>query len=454
MSVLFGLVRPTAGSVSIRGNTTVIRNARDARSNGLAYVQQHFSLIPTLTVAENLALALSTRIRGYSIKKISRQIQEIGKRFGLEVDPTAMVADLTVGDQQRVELLKAIAADATILLLDEPGSSLTPQQTAEITGIVKRMTEGGVAVFYVSHSLTDVLRVADRISVLRRGHLVQTFTRADATAEALAEAMVGRPVVQGSRSGPRSIGERRVEVRALTTGDRFAGHVRGLSFEVRAGEIVGIAGVEGSGQVALTEALGGVRPFEGDVVLDGRSLRGAAVSDWRRRGVAEIPGDRQGVGIVRTLTVAEQLVVPELRSRTYSRLGTVKWSAVRAHGRDLMTRFDIRASGPNAAMSTLSGGNQQKTIVARELARDPALVVCCYPTIGLDFAAAAAVLDELRRASERGAAVIVASLDLEELVSVCDRIIVLHRGEIAGETQAHLATPERLGLMMGGVHAS
>jgi general nucleoside transport system ATP-binding protein len=457
MGILYGLHRADAGRILIDGHHVTIHSPRDALRLGIGYVQQHFSLIPTLTVAENLVLAL--RAGGVPVRSGEgrARVRALSKRYRFDVDPDARVERLSVGQQQRAELIKALARDTRILLLDEPNTVLTPQESDELGAILRGLAKSGAGIFLISHKLEEVLRVSNRISVLRHGHHVATVEASAASRSQLATLMVGELRSEESVSGARAgIGAARLEVSDLWVGNDHGGYaVRGASFTVRGGEVLGIAGLEGSGQVELTEALAGVRRAEhGSIRIDGREVSRLGVEGRQRVGVALVPADRARHGLIGTLSVAENLLLPVAGRRPYSRLGFLRREAMRQQARSLISRFDIRVPAPEVSAGALSGGNQQKMVVARELSRDPVVVVCCYPTFGLDFAATEAVQREILQRQEANAAIIYASTDLEELLALSDRIIVLHSGTITGELPAGSATSEQLGLLMSGAEAA
>jgi general nucleoside transport system ATP-binding protein len=454
MGVLYGLLRPDAGRIVVDAEEVAIGEPRDAMALGIGFVQQHFSLIPTLTVAENLVLALRFGGHRIGLRESVATVRELSARYGLGVEPDVVVEQLSVGAQQRAELLKALARSPRVLILDEPSSLLSPQEVERLGEVIRQLAAEGIGVILISHKLDEVLAVVDRITVLRRGRLVRTLDRADATRELLGRLMIGdlASTAGEGRAERRAPGEPLVEVTGLAVeGDRGEVAVDGVSLIVRRGEILGLAGLEGSGQVELVEALAGVRPsVRGAIRLDGRDVGALGVAERQRLGVGHIPADRRRAGLVGDLSVAENLLLPSIRERRFSRLGVVRRGAVREHAGELIERFGVRTSGAEVPVATLSGGNQQKVVVARELARHPSVVLSCYPTWGLDFSAAAGVHAELERQRDAGAAVLLASMDLDELLAVADRIVVMQGGRITGELPAHEATAEEIGLLMGG----
>lgn len=454
MGILSGLHRPDAGRILIGGEEVSFQSARDALAQGIGYVQQHFSLIPTLTVAQNAVLALRAGGVRISLAATADRMRALARRYGFDVEQDVPVEDLGVGDQQRAEILKALIREPSVLILDEPTALLTPQEAGELASLLRTLASEGVAIFLISHKLEEVLAVSDRVSVLRRGRHVETLPASQATKQRLAELMIGelRAPNRATRLSGRTRAEVRLQVDDLwVKGDRGSDAVQGVSFQVRAGEILGIAGIEGSGQVELTEALAGMRKAtRGTVVIDGRRLDRSG----RKSTVAHVPADRLRSGLVRSLSVEENLVLPVADAEPFSRFGLLRPSAIRQRARDLIRRFDIRVHRPDVLAAALSGGNQQKMVLARELAGRPGVIVCCYPARGLDFAATEAVQQEIASRRDDGAAIVYASVDLEELLELTDRIVVLHRGRMAGEVPTSEATPEQLGLLMTGADAA
>jgi ABC-type uncharacterized transport system ATPase subunit len=458
MGTLYGLHRPDAGAILIEGRPAGINGPRDALALGIGYVQQHFSLIPTLTVAENVVLSLRGADAKLSVRGANARVRELAARYGLDVDPTAVVEDLSVGQQQRAELLKALARNTRILLLDEPSAVLTPQETEQLGRVLRRLAETGVGIFLVSHKFSEVLGIGDRISVLRRGRLVGTLDAAKASRAVLAEMMVGelRAIDERRRVVTRQDGQARLEVSDLWVESERGGFaVRGVDFVVRAGEVVGVAGVEGNGQVELTEALAGVRRAgRGTIRIDRQPLKGGGPRRTRRLGITHVPADRHRSGLVATMSIEDNLVLPIADQSPYSVVRVLRRRAIRKLARRLVDEFDIRTPATGVLAGALSGGNQQKLILARELSRRPSVIVACYPTRGLDFGATEAVQQAILAHRDQGAAIVYVSVDLDELLSLSDRIIVLHQGTLQGELEAAVATPEQLGLLMGGATAA
>ncbi len=458
MGMVYGVHRPDAGRIVLDGRDLELLSPRDALAAGIAFVQQTFSLIPTLTVAENLVLASHGAGAPVSLKKSRQTAEDLGGRYDFKIKPSALVDDLTVGERQQAELMKALAFSPRVLLLDEPTSVLTPQQAQHLSVVMKQLAADGIGIFLITHKLEAVLADADHVSVLRRGRLVGSMPSAEASFERLAELMIGEL--------PRR--ERPTSTRHATAGKEVLLHaecisaqgLRGtalndITISVRAGEILGVAGVEGSGQVELTEALAGVRRVDDGVIRVGsRQLTSGNVRDFKAAGVAHIPADRRGDAVIETLSVADNLVLPIVDDDRFSRFGVIRPGPVRRHAAELIDTYDIRVPGPEVLVGALSGGNQQKVVVARECWSAPIVTIACYPTQGLDFSALQFVWDQLRARRGAGGAVVLASMDLDELLELSDRIVVLHGGQIAGEITAEAATSEQLGLMMGGLEAA
>jgi ABC-type uncharacterized transport system ATPase subunit len=458
MGILAGLHRPDAGRILVDGSPAALASPRDALALGIGYVQQHFSLIPTLTVAENAVLTLRSGGTRIGVAEASERMADASKRYRVPVELDVAVEDLSVGDQQRAELLKALIRRPRILILDEPTALLTPQESGQLAEVLKKLAGEGVGIFLISHKLEEVLAVSDRVSVLRRGRHVATLPRSGATTERLAELMIGSLATREVASHAPVTAERPIRLELMDVHierDRGGEAVRGVSFKVRAGEVLGIAGLEGAGHVELIEAIAGVRRLlQGKILIDGHDRNDKVATDGGVTEIAHVPADRLRTGLIPSLSVADNLVLPNAATRPYSRFGILSKSAIRARALDLIRHFDIRVPAPTVLAGHLSGGNQQKMILARELAGRPGIIVCCYPTRGLDIAASEAVQREILSRRDDGAAVVWASVDLDELLSMTDRIIVLHQGKMTGEVLTKEATAEQLGLLMGGAEAA
>ena len=455
MNVLYGLYRPDAGEIRLDGGRAEIASPRDAIELGVGMVHQHFMLIPVMTVAENIVLAMEPR-RGPFLDRESaeKRVAELSRRFGLVVEPDVKIEDLSVGQQQRVEILKALYREAKILILDEPTAVLTPQEAEELFKIIRSLTAEGKAVVFITHKLHEVLEVADRITVLRLGKKIATLPREGTTEGELARLMVGREVLLRVEKRPADPGASLLTVEDLEVrDDRGLEALRGVSFSVRAGEIVGIAGVDGNGQTELLEALTGLRrPRAGRILVDGRDLTNRGARTFLDAGVGHVPEDRQRQGLVLSFTLAENLALRDYRRPPDSRYGWLRPRVLLSRARTLLQEFDVRGGTPTTPASSLSGGNQQKLVVAREIARDPRLLVASQPTRGLDVGATEFVHRRLVQERDEGRAILLVSFTLEEILSLSDRILVLYQGKIVGEYPPTVSK-EELGIVMAGGRA-
>ena len=453
MNVLYGLYRPDEGEIRIGGQPVTMHSPKDAIERGIGMVHQHFMLIPVMTVAENIVLGTEPRRDGalLDLSAAERRVRELSEQYGLSVDPRARVEDISVGRQQRVEILKALYRGADILILDEPTAVLTPQEAAELFSVLKSLTEQGLSIIFISHKLNEVLTISDRITVLRRGQKVETLATTGATEESLARLMVGREVLLRVDKPPPDTGETLLEIEDLSVvDDRGLEAVRGVSLNVRAGEIVGIAGVDGNGQTELIDAITGLRrPASGAITVGGRDMTKANARKVLDEGMGHIPEDRQVRGLVLEFTLAENLALEDYRSPPDSRLGWLFPRRLLARARRLLREFDVRGGGPNARASALSGGNQQKVVIAREVGRDPRVLVAAQPTRGLDVGAIEYVHKRLITVRDEHKAVLLVSLELDEILSLSDRILVLYEGRVVGEYGPD-ASEEELGVAMTG----
>src|SRR5688500_6055046 len=453
MNVLYGLYHPDEGEIRINGKPVEIGSTRAAIENGVGMVHQHFMLIPVMTVAENIVLATepvrNTVLLDYGAAE--KRVRELSTRFGLAVDPTALVEDITVGQQQRVEILKALYRGADILVLDEPTAVLTPQEAKELFEILRSLTAQGKSIIFISHKLNEVLEIADRVTVLRRGKKVETLSAKGATEEQLARLMVGREVLLRVEKGASTVGEPLLRVEDLhVTDDRALEKVRGVSFEVRAGEIVGVAGVDGNGQTELIDAITGLRrATSGKIVVAGDDVTTDSVKHTLDAGLGHIPEDRQRRGLILDFSLAENLALHDYDSPPESRVGWLFPKRLLERARTLLQEFDVRGGGPQTRAGGLSGGNQQKVVLAREIDRNPSVLIAAQPTRGLDVGAIEFVHRRLVEERAEGRGVLLVSLELEEILSLSDRILVIYEGEIVGEFPPS-ATEEELGVAMTG----
>jgi general nucleoside transport system ATP-binding protein len=453
MSVLYGLYKPDEGEILIDGQPIEISSPSAAIDLGIGMVHQHFMLVPVMTVAENIVLGQEPTQSGgrLDFKAARTRVRALSDRYGLSVDPTAKIEDVTVGAQQRVEILKALYRNARILVLDEPTAVLTAQEVRELTGVLNRLKKDGTAIVFISHKLGEVLEVADRITVLRRGKKVDTVPREGATELSLARLVVGRDVmlsVQKTRAKPEGS---LLEVRDLhVRDDRELEKVCGLSLLARAGEIVALAGVDGNGQQELVDAVTGMRtPDSGAVVIDGEEIAGKGVRAATDAGVAHIAEDRQLRGLVLPFTLAENLALREYRSPELSGRGWLRLNYMKERAKKLLAEFDVRGGGADTYAAALSGGNQQKVAVAREIASNPKVLVAHQPTRGLDVGAIEFVHRRLIAERDKGRAVLLVSLEYEEVRALADRILVIYEGKIVGEFPPD-ASEEELGIAMTG----
>jgi ABC-type uncharacterized transport system ATPase subunit len=453
MNIVYGLYKADEGEILIKGEPVVLHSSSDAIKHGIGMVHQHFMLIPVMTVAENIVLGNEPNTAGVFLDHsgADRRVRDIAKTFNFAIDPEARIQNISVGQQQRVEILKALYRGADILILDEPTAVLTPQEATDLFEILRTLTGEGMSVIFISHKLHEVLDIADRISVLRRGKLVDTVPRADATERGLAELMVGREVVLRVEKAPAQAGETLLEVEDLHVDDnRGLPAVRGVGFSVRTGEIVGIAGVDGNGQAELIEALTGLRKAtSGSIRLGGKQVAQESVRSRLEHGLGHIPEDRLRRGIILEFTLAENLALHDYRHDPASHRGWLHPSRMIAAARRLIAEFDVRGGGPRARGAELSGGNQQKLVVAREISRDPTLLIAAQPTRGLDVGAIEFLHRRLVTERDEGRAILLVSLELDEILSLSDRILVIYEGRIVGEFPPGVDA-ETLGVAMIG----
>jgi simple sugar transport system ATP-binding protein len=456
MSILYGLLRRDEGEIRLRGHPVRFRSAHDAIRHGLGMVHQHFMLVPTLTVAENLMLGQpSPRAPLLEDRRaVAARIAELARRHGLAVEPHSRVESLSVGQQQRVEILKALYRGAEILILDEPTAVLTPQEVDELLAVLRGLAADGRSIVFISHKLDEVLRLADRIAVLRGGRLVATVPAASTDARTLGRLMVGRDLEDVVATHAAGQGEPRLTLRGVeAVDDRGVPALCGIDLVVHAGEIVGIAGVDGNGQRELEEVIAGLRaPRSGRILLAGRDVTVATTSRRLAAGLGYVASDRYGRALLRDFTIADNLVLERFHRPPFSRAGILDRAAIEGHARRLVEAFGIRAASIKSSAGRLSGGNAQKLVLARALSQAPTVLLVCQPTRGVDVGAIELVHGELLRRRDAGMAVLLISTELDEVLALSDRILVLYEGRIAGERRAGEATAEELGLMMGGRH--
>jgi general nucleoside transport system ATP-binding protein len=452
MNILYGLYQPDGGEILMNGKPLRITSPREAIDNGIGMVHQHFMLIPVMTVAENIVLGTEpTNGPLLDLEAANERVRELSRRFGLAVRPEARVESISVGQQQRAEILKALYRGAEVLILDEPTAVLTPQEARELFEIIESLRDQGKSIIFITHKLNEVLEVADRITVLRRGKTMETVPREGATEEGLARLMVGREVllrVEKKAGEPR---EPLLTVEDLHVLDeRGLEAVRGVSFEVRGGEIVGIAGVDGNGQSELVDAIAGLRRVEsGRIVISGDDVTAAGCRECLDAGLGHIPEDRHLRGLVLDFSLAENLALHDYRKSPGSRFGWLYPRRLIAVARRVLREFDVRGGGPETPAASLSGGNQQKLVVAREVTRNPDVLIAAQPTRGLDVGAIEFVHRRLVEERDEGRAILLVSFELEEVLSLSDRILVMFEGENVAEYRPDVSE-EELGMAMTG----
>ena len=454
MSVLYGMYKPDEGDILIDGEPQVFTSPADAILAGIGMVHQHFMLVPVFTVAENVVLGVEPTgaLGKLNIDEARRMVREISDKYSLDLDPDAVIEDLPVGVQQRVEIVKVLLRDAKVVVFDEPTAVLTPSEIIEFFEIVKTLVSAGRGVVFITHKLKEALNIADRIAVLRRGKVVGEVDPKVATESQIAEMMVGRPVELTVKKNLASAGDVVLKVTDLTVLDADGRtHVENVSFEVRAGEIVGIAGVQGNGQTELVEALTGLRKATGGTItLDGKDLTHSDPRERHQMGMAHIPEDRQRQGLVGGLSVAENLVLTRYHDDQFSHGVMVDWDAANAIADTLISEYDIRTPNKETGVGTLSGGNQQKVIVARELSRDLRLTIAAQPTRGVDVGSIEYIHSRIVKERDAGTAVLIVSTELDEVMALSDRLLVMYRGKVVAELDPKKVTPMEVGLYMAG----
>jgi len=453
MKILYGLQPPDEGEIRLNGEAVTIHSPADAIRLGIGMIHQHFMLVPTLTVTENVALGLkSSRGVRTDLDKVEARINELAELYGLRVDPDALVWQLSVGQQQRVEILKALYRGAALLILDEPTAVLTPQEVDEFFLTLEQMKKDGHALIFISHKLHEVIQLCNRITVLRDGHVIGTRPTAGVTKQQLAEMMVGRPVGMQPAKPPMKLGDVRLSLHNVEAlNDRGMPALRGISFDLRGGEIVGLAGVSGNGQRELAEVIAGLRPLAGGTVtIGGSSIAGASPRAIMNRGLSYIPEERMRDGMIRDFTVSENLILREFDKPPFARAGFLNPGAIKRNSTELVRKFNVKTPTLETPVKNLSGGNIQKLVLARELSRKPQAIVAAQPTRGLDIGATEYVHAQLLAQRDLGTATLLISEDLDEILALSDRILVIFHGEIMGDVPRAEATAEKLGLMMAG----
>jgi len=455
MNILYGLYQPDEGEVIVRGEKVAIRDPGDAIAEGIGMVHQHFMLIPVFTVTENVMLGEESLRYGDFLDRptAAQRIREISEQYHLEVDPDVHVQDIAVGVQQRVEIIKLLYRKADILIFDEPTAVLTPQKADELFKIMRSLTDQGKSIIFITHKLREVLDVADRISVLRRGKMVGTTTPKEASQGKLAEMMVGREVQLGVDKKPPNIGEPVLKVNDIVVmNDRKQVAVDGISFDIHAGEILGVAGVQGNGQTELVEVLTGLRPLQDGAIhfLDD-DISKSAPREITELGVAHVPEDRQRDGLILPFPVSDNLVLNTYYLSPFTQGVIMQQEAIVESAVERIREFDIRTPGPQTPAGSLSGGNQQKLIVAREFSRPIKLLIASQPTRGLDVGSIEFIHGRIIDKRDEGVAVLLVSPELDEILALSDRIAVMYRGKIMDTLPGEKATKEQVGLLMAGI---
>jgi len=453
MNILYGLYQPDEGEILIRGIPTKIKSPSQAIQLGIGMVHQHFMLIPTMSVLENIILGAEPK-KGILLdyKSAEEKVKKISRDYGLAVDPTAIIENLSVGMQQRVEILKTLYRGAEILILDEPTAVLTPQETKELFTIIRSLQKEGKSIIFITHKLNEVMEISDRIVVLRYGKVTGELKTSETNEREIARKMVGREVVLSIKKEKKEPGEIVLKIMNLRVlDDRGLPAVKDLNLEVKAGEIVGVAGVAGNGQTELIEAIAGLRPIQsGKIFLKGKDITLLHPRIRNEAGLAHIPEDRHKRGLVLNFTVKENFILMNYYTLAFANWFHLKDKAISNYANELIKKFDVRTPSPHTLVRSLSGGNQQKIIIGREISRNPQLLIAAQPTRGLDVGAIEFVHQNLLEQQKANKAILLLSMELEEIINLSDRIVVMYEGEIVGEFKRGEVKEEELGMYMTG----
>lgn len=454
MNIIYGLYKPDSGTLKFNGEVLNLSGPHEAIEKGIGMVHQHFMLIPVLTVAENIVLGAEPGGISYDRKKANELIRNISKKYRLEIDPEAKVKDLTVGLQQRVEILKAFYRNAKLLILDEPTAMLTPQETEELFAIMRNLAKQGISIIFISHKLDEVMEISDKVTVMRRGKTVGTLNTKDTNEQELANLMVGREVVLRVEKSEYKPGNVVLSIKDINVADQQnILKVKGVSFDIHEGEIFGLAGIDGNGQFELIEALMGLRPKKaGTVIFEGKDVTNLPTRELYKQGISYIPQDRQADGLVLDFSVAENLILKEYKNPAYAKRGVIQYKKVYENAEKKVKEFDVRPTDYMLKVGNLSGGNQQKVILAREVGYNPKLLIAAQPTRGMDVGAIEYIHRRLLELRDKGSAILLVSLELEEVMSLSDRIGVIHDGELMDILDGKTATREQIGMLMAGSH--
>lgn len=454
MSILFGLYQPTSGKIKVRGQEVHIKNPNDANDLLIGMVHQHFKLVDTFTVTENIVLGKEdTHGPFLRMDEAIAKIEDLSKKYNFNIESNALIKDITVGMQQRVEILKMLYRDAEIMIFDEPTAVLTPQEIDELMKIMKQLTKEGKSIILITHKLKEIKAVADRCSVLRKGKYIGTVDVKDTSIERMAEMMVGRKVIFEVQKQEQKIGDTVLKVENLNMTNKEGKQVlKDVSFEVKRGEILCVAGIEGNGQSQLVEAITGLNPhYHGSIIMNNEDISHYSIRNRTLTGIGHIPEDRHKHGLVLDYNLGENMILQSYFDPEFSNYGFLKFDAVSNHTNDLIERFDIRSGrGELTTARSMSGGNQQKAIVAREFDRNPQLMIAVQPTRGLDVGAIEYIHNQLVNVRDQNKAVLLVSLELDEVMSVSDRIVVMYEGELVANVDPKEVTENDLGLYMSG----
>jgi simple sugar transport system ATP-binding protein len=453
MNILYGLVKPDSGEILIDSQPVRIGHPDDAIRHGIGMVHQHFKLVPSFTVAENILLGMEPSKLGFlNVQKEHELINELSGKYNLPVDPAARIRDLPVGMQQRVEILKVLERNAKILILDEPTAVLTPQEVNELITVIRGLSKLGYTIIFITHKLIEVMMVADRVSVMRGGKMAGTKKVSETSIPELAQMMVGREVLLKADKKTTNRGDPVLEVRDISVADvNGLAAISHVSFKVHQGEIVAVAGVSGNGQTELVEVISGMNSLDGgEILFRGRTVNDCSVGERRDMGMAHIPEDRMVVGLNLQTTLDENLIVSRYNHSEFTRYGFLLMKSINQFAQKVVNAFSISAARPGEGISMLSGGNLQKVVVGRELSGNPSFIIANQPTRGLDVGSIEFVHKTLIEERDKGAGVLLVSVELEEVMALADRILVIYRGKIQGELDAAAATEEQVGILMAG----
>ena len=455
MNILYGILTPTKGQVVIKGREVSEYSPKNAISLGVGMVHQHFMLVPSFTVAQNIVLSREPRKHGvlYDLEEANRAVSALSDEYGLEVNPTDVVQELSVGLQQRVEILKTLYRGAEVLILDEPTAVLTPQETDELFAVLRRVVkEKGMTIIIITHKLYEVMAISDRVGVMRQGKLIGIHETKNVNERILASMMVGREVLQDPVEKKDMAGDVKIRVSDLRVNDsRGLPAVKGVSLEVRSGEILGIAAIEGNGQSQLLEAITGMLPYSGSIEIAGQDIRGLTPGQIRQLGLSHVPEDRLATGVSRQADIAENLLIGKHKHSDFTRWGFHQnKNAIREYAERIFEKFDIRAPGVDTKVGSLSGGNMQKVVIAREFSFDSQVYIIAQPTRGVDIGAIEFIHNRILEKKEEGAAILLCSADLDEVLRLSDRVITLYEGRITGEFDKHHLEKTEIGYYMTG----